>query len=103
MQTSYVFGEHRVPSFTLLDIAKKKSKSSAVQYNLHLSSSGEKKPTTKQKRGQESISRPAAQFKKKKKHPAIVSSCILDEKLQGLIVSGDILGPQDGQKYSQIQ
>lgn len=63
-----------------------------------------KKPTTKQKRGQESISRPAAQFKKKKKkHPAIVSSCILDDKLQGLIVSGDILGPQDGQKYSQIQ
>lgn len=42
-------------------------------------------------------------LKKKKKHPAIVSSCILDEKLQGLIVSGDILGPQDGQKYSQIQ
>lgn len=66
MQTSYLFGEHRVPSFTLLDIAKKKSKSSAVQYNLHLSSSGEKK-TKRPKTRQESISRPAAQFKKKKK------------------------------------
>lgn len=43
MQTSYLLGEHKVPSFTLLDIAKKKSKSSAVQYNLHLSSSEGKK------------------------------------------------------------
>lgn len=48
MQTSYLFGEHKVPSFTLLDIAKKKSKSSAVQYNLHLSSSVENKQTNKQ-------------------------------------------------------
>lgn len=59
---------------------------------------------TTQKTRQESISRPAAPFvfflKNRKRHLAIVSSCILDEcrKLQGLIVCGDILGPQDGQK-----
>lgn len=40
---------------------------------------------------------------KSQKHPAIVSSCILDGKLQGLILCGGILGPEDGQKYSQMQ
>lgn len=67
MQTSYLFGEHGVPSFTLLDIAKKKSKSSAVQYNLHLSSS--KGKNQKQRTIRESISRSAAQFKQKSKAP----------------------------------
>lgn len=39
MQTSFLFGEQGVPSFTLLDMAKKNSKFSALQYSLHRSSS----------------------------------------------------------------
>lgn len=42
IQTSFLFGEQGVPSFTLLDIAKKNSKFSALQYSLHRSSSRSK-------------------------------------------------------------
>lgn len=71
MQTSYLFGEHRVPSFTLLDIAKKKSKSSAVQYNLHLSSSGEKK-TKDQKQDKKVLADLQHSLKKKKKESTLL-------------------------------
>lgn len=39
MQTSPSWSEQEVPSLTLLDMAKKKSKSSAMQYSLQMSSS----------------------------------------------------------------
>jgi len=108
MQTSYVFGEHRVPSFTLLDIAKKKSKSSAVQYNLHLSFSEKKKTNKKTKKTPQdkNVLADLQHSFLKKKAPCycfFVSSCILDDELQGLFVCGNVLGPQDGQKYSLIQ
>ena len=53
MQTSFLFGEQGVPSFTLLDMAKKNSKFSALQYSLHRSSSRSKE--TKGGHGQEEI------------------------------------------------
>lgn len=43
MQTPSLWSEQEVPSFTLLDIAKKKSKSSAMQYSLQMSSSAGKR------------------------------------------------------------
>ena len=53
MQTSFLFGEQGVPSFTLLDMAKKNSKFSALQYSLHRSSSRSKE--IKRGHGQEEI------------------------------------------------
>lgn len=53
IQTSFLFGEQGVPSFTLLDIAKKNSKFSALQYSLHRSSSRSKE--SKIGHGQEEI------------------------------------------------
>lgn len=42
MQTFLPLLEQGVPSLTLLDMAKKKSKSSAMQYSLQMSSSGQR-------------------------------------------------------------
>lgn len=53
IQTSFLFGEQGVPSFTLPDIAKKNSKFSALQYSLHRSSSRSKE--IKIEHGQEEI------------------------------------------------
>lgn len=53
IQTSCLFGEQGVPSFTLPDIAKKNSKFSALQYSLHRSASRSKE--TKIARDQEEI------------------------------------------------
>lgn len=46
IQTSCLFGEQGVPSFTLPDIAKKNSKFSALQYSLHRSASRSKEIKT---------------------------------------------------------
>lgn len=43
MQTSPLWSEQEVPSLTLLDMAKKKSKSSAMQYSLQMSSSAQRR------------------------------------------------------------
>lgn len=77
----------------MLDIAKKKSKSSAVQYNLHLSSSGEK--TNKQTKDKEALADLQDSAKEIKSILAVVSSCILEDKLQGWIVHDDNLGHQN--------
>lgn len=65
----------------MLDIAKKKSKSSAVQYSLHLSSSGEK--TNKQTKDEEALADLQDSVKEIKSILAVVCSCILEDKLQG--------------------